>query len=45
MPMTPFMGVRISCDMVARKSLLAWSAALASSVALRRTAMLELSLR
>ncbi|MDP9477177.1 MAG: hypothetical protein M3R38_16120 [Actinomycetota bacterium] len=31
MPMTPFMGVRISCDMFARKSLLVRLAASAAS--------------
>ncbi len=36
MPMTPFMGVRISCDMEARKSLLACDAASASVFARRR---------
>ncbi len=35
MPMTPFIGVRISCDMEARKSLLAREAASASILARR----------
>jgi hypothetical protein len=35
MPMTPFIGVRISCDMEARNSLLAREAASASALARR----------
>jgi len=41
MPMTPFMGVRISCDMEARNSLLAREAVSASTLA-RRSRLLGL---
>jgi hypothetical protein len=36
MPMTPFIGVRISCDIEARNSLLAREASSASALARRR---------